>query len=162
MGIISREGGGREVEPPSSRVRDQPAPEWLALAKGIYIRRMVEGNGCSISLYRIDPGHRFARHDHAFPELGVILIGRCRFAIGEEERAMREGDAYYIPGGTPHGLSVPVGVPVVLMNVTAPLPPDVSGPTFDEVLEQAMRVAVRDPGEPSRHHGRGIESPSRS
>jgi len=150
------------VEPAPPRVRDEPAPEWLALAKGIYIRRMVEGNGCSISLYRMDPGHRLAMDRHAFPELGVILMGRCRFVIGDEERTLREGDAYYIPAGTRHGLSVPEGVPLVVMDVTAPLPPDVSGPTFDEVLEQAMRVAVGDPGEPRLPHGRGIESTSGS
>jgi quercetin dioxygenase-like cupin family protein len=105
---------------------------------------MVEGNGCSISLYRMASGRRFERHDHPFPELGVCLAGRGRLLIGEEERKLREGDSFYIPGGMPHGFVVAPGGPVVVMNVTCPLPPYVPGPPFSEVLRLAKRTVRID------------------
>ncbi|HKN07575.1 MAG TPA: cupin domain-containing protein [Thermoplasmata archaeon] len=102
---------------------------------------MVEGNGSSIILYRLEPGRRFEDHDHPFPELGVVLAGRGRMRIGEEERALREGDAVYVPGGIRHGFRVDGGTPVVMMNVTVPVLPDLAGPPFSEVVRLAEKVA---------------------
>jgi unsaturated pyranuronate lyase len=124
----------------SSRVRYKAAPEWEALADGIHARRMVEGNGTSIILYRLDSGRRFERHDHPFPELGVVLAGQGRVLIEDEARTLRAGDSFFIPGGTPHGFEVDAEGPVVLMNVTVPLLPDLPGPPATEVLHLAKEV----------------------
>lgn len=105
---------------------------------------MVEADGSSIILYRLDPGRRFARHEHPFHELGVVLAGQGRLLIAEEGRRVGEGDSFYIPGGTPHGFEVDADNPVVLMNVTVPLPSDhLKGPLASEVLDVARKVAGR-------------------
>jgi len=131
-----------------SRIRDERSAGWVSLADGIRLRPMVEGNGSSIILYRLEPGRRFERHDHPFPELSVILVGRGRMVIGEEERALREGDAVYVPGGVRHGFEVDGKTPVVMMNVTVPVLPDLAGPAFSEVVRLAEKVA-RSEGDPS-------------
>lgn len=129
----------------SSRVWDRPAPEWEALSDGIHLRRMVEGDGVSIILYRLESGHRFERHHHPFPELGVVLVGRGRALIGDEERLLREGDAFYFPAGVPHGFEVDEEGPVVLMNVTVPSPPEIPGPSASDVVQLAREIARTAP-----------------
>lgn len=128
------------MESPSPRIRESPVSEWVALSSGIRARIMVEGNGSSIILYRLDAGSRFERHSHPFPELGVVLMGRGFALIGDEKRAVREGDAYFFPGGSLHGFEVDEGEPVVLLNVTVPLTPELEGPPSAEVLQIAKEL----------------------
>jgi len=132
------------VDPPPLRIRDEPAPEWVTLSPGIRARVMVEASGSSITLYRIEAGRRFEVHHHPYPELGVILAGRGRVRIGDDTRNLREGDSYYFPAGIVHSFEVDPSGPVVLIDVSAPLPPDVAGPSSEEVLRQAKRVAHKD------------------
>jgi quercetin dioxygenase-like cupin family protein len=129
----------------SARIRDEPAPEWVELANGIHTRRMVEGNGASIVLYRLDPGRRFAPHDHPFSELSVVLAGRGRTRIGNEERRLREGDSIYIPGGTPHDFAAEGNEPVVMLNVIVPPLPNVAGPPPSVVLGLARKAIGTEP-----------------
>jgi quercetin dioxygenase-like cupin family protein len=108
---------------------------------------MVEGTGCSIILYRIEPGTRFDLHSHQFVELGVILGGRGRMRIGKGERELREGDSFYLPSGTVHGFATEGNKPAVIMDVTVPLPSDLSGSVSSSVLAIAKEVA-RAPAAP--------------
>lgn len=137
---------------PEPGIRDDVAPPWVYLTDGIYVRRMVEAHGSSIFLYRLEAGRHFALHDHPFPELGVVLAGRGRLVMSAEEKSLQEGDSYYIPAGAPHGFAVDSENPVVLMNVTSPIPPDVSGPSYDEVLRIARQAARA-----TREHPAAIE-----
>jgi quercetin dioxygenase-like cupin family protein len=125
------------VEKPSLRVQDAPLSEWVDLGGGIRARTMVEGNGAAIILYRMDPGRRFARHRHPYPELGVVLIGRGHVLIGEERRPIREGDSFFFPGNVLHGIEVDESGPLVSINVTLPLLSELDGPRSSEVLELA-------------------------
>jgi quercetin dioxygenase-like cupin family protein len=125
-----------------TRIRDEPPPRWTKLAGGAFVRRMVEGNGSSIDLYRIEPAHRFEPHEHSFAELGVILKGQGRLQIGEGEREVREGDAYYVPGGAAHGFIVTGTDPVVMLNVCVPPAEDLTGSATSEVLRLA-RLTVK-------------------
>jgi quercetin dioxygenase-like cupin family protein len=102
---------------------------------------MVEADGVSILLYRLEPGRRFERHQHPFPELGVVLAGRGRALIGDEVRMLREADSYYFPADLPHAFEVDGDGPVVLMGVTIPLPPDVPGPAASDVVKLARELA---------------------
>jgi len=104
---------------------------------------MVEAKGSSITLYRIDAGRGFELHHHPYPELGVILAGRARVTIGDDERNLREGDSYYFPAGMVHAFEVDPSGPVVLMDVSTPLPPDVAGPSAEELLRLAKSVAQK-------------------
>jgi quercetin dioxygenase-like cupin family protein len=146
VAIIFRKIRAKRVERFSARIRDEPSPGWTTLASGVEMRHMVGGYGTSIELYRMSPGSRFERHDHPFPELGILLSGKGRLLIADEERLLTEGDSFYIPGGAPHGFVVAPGAPVVVMNVTVPLPPYVSGPRSSDVLRLAKRSVRVDVG----------------
>jgi len=104
---------------------------------------MVDGNGCSITLYRLGEGRRFERHEHSFAELGVVLVGRGVLKVGDEERELGAGDSFFIPGGTPHGFDSGPSGPVILMNVTAPVPSEVGGPSASELLRIARDAVAK-------------------
>lgn len=126
-------------------IRDERAPEWLAIASGIRIRRMVEGNGCSIILYRLDPGRRFVQHDHSFAEFMIVLAGSGRARVGDESRALQEGDSIFVPGGTPHGFEVDSKSEVVVMDVVVPALPELTEPPTAEVIRKAFETARSEP-----------------
>ena len=134
------------MEPPfHPSIRVQPAPEWTVLSEGVSARHMVEGNGCSITLYRLGEGCRFERHEHPFPELGVVLVGRGLLKVGPEERELGAGDSFYIPGRVPHGFDCGGTGPVIMLNVTAPVPAEVDGPSASELLRIARKAAGKLP-----------------
>lgn len=128
-----------------ARIRDEPAPEWWTIANGIRIRRMVEGNGCSIVLYRLDSGRRFDQHEHPFAEFVVVLAGSGRALVGEEDRALQAGDSIFVPGGTPHGFEVDSGSEVVLMDVAVPALPDLTESPTVELIRSAVETARTSP-----------------
>jgi len=142
------------MNPPVPTVSERPAPEWAALSNGVHVRSMIEGNGVSILLYRIEPGHRFARHQHPYPELGVVLVGRGRALFGDEERTLREADSYYFPAGMPHSFTAEGEGPTVVMGVTIPLPPGIPGPLGSDVIQRAKKLVrgARAP-RPARRNG---------
>ncbi|HTP54942.1 MAG TPA: cupin domain-containing protein [Thermoplasmata archaeon] len=145
------------VERPKSRVRFDPAPGWTALAGGVHVRRMVDGNGSSISLYHMAQGRRFELHEHPFAELGVVLAGEGTLLVVDEERPLREGDSFYIPGGIPHGFAVGSDRPVVMLNVSVPqLPQGVDPPPAATFRHAALvvRAGPTESKEPSKHRGR--------
>ncbi len=106
------------------------------------MRLMVEGNGTSFVLYRIDPGARFDSHRHPFSELGVVLAGEGTFTVAGEARPLREGDAFFVPPEVPHGFSVPAtAATVVVLNVTVAVPSEAIEPTGPALLRLAATLA---------------------
>lgn len=128
-----------------ARIRDERAPEWMTIASGIRIRRMVEGNGCSIILYRLDPGRRFERHDHPFAEFVVVLGGSGRALVGNQSRTLKEGDSIFVPGGTPHGFEVDSDSEVVLMDVAVPALPNPTDSPAVALIRSALETARISP-----------------
>jgi mannose-6-phosphate isomerase-like protein (cupin superfamily) len=45
-------------------------------------------------------------HQHPYAETFVIVRGRARFTIGDEERDGGAGDVLVVPAGTPHKFAV--------------------------------------------------------
>lgn len=121
-----------------------PQSRWVSIAPGVTVRRLAEGGGTAMMLYRIDAGTRFDLHRHDFPELGVILSGEARVSLSGEERPVRPGDSYYIPPNTLHGFLLPdAGEPVVLIDVSSELSERAEGISPDAILELARSVTRR-------------------
>lgn len=116
------------------------------MGDGLHVRRMVEGNGCEINLYQVARGRRFDPHQHPFAELGVVLSGRGTMIVGEEERTIREGDSFYVPGNAPHGFAVTGNRPAVLLNVTVPQLPEMDASPSPAVLRLAALSLLNESG----------------
>ncbi len=119
---------------------------WESLADGVWVRRMVEGSGSAIHLYRLESGRRFEEHEHPFAELGVVLSGRCVFRVGGEPKTVRGGDSFYFPAGVRHGCEVVSAHPSVILDVAVPLASDAT----DEISREVMAIARRTARAPAR------------
>ena len=110
---------------PRPPLREEPPPQWEPAGEGALMRRMVEGPGAELILYRIPPGTRFELHTHPNSELGVILSGEGDLLLQDTRRSVRPGDSFFIPPGTAHGFAVPAkGEQVVILNADVDVPKD--------------------------------------
>ena len=50
----------------------------------------------------MEPGAIVEEHQHPHEQVGMVLDGEARFFIGAEEKLMRRGDIYRIPGNVKH------------------------------------------------------------
>ncbi|HUG93850.1 MAG TPA: cupin domain-containing protein [Planctomycetaceae bacterium] len=55
-----------------------------------------------LSLVEFQPGAIVEAHAHPHEQVGMVLEGRARFIVGDEERVLGPGDMYRIPGGVEH------------------------------------------------------------
>jgi quercetin dioxygenase-like cupin family protein len=55
-----------------------------------------------LSYVELQPHAVVAEHHHPHEQVGMVLEGRVRFYIGNEEKLLHKGDMFRIPGNTPH------------------------------------------------------------
>jgi len=60
------------------------------------------GNEMMLSLVEFQPGAVVESHSHPHEQGGIVIEGRARFIVGDEERILETGDMYIIPGGVTH------------------------------------------------------------
>lgn len=94
--------------------RYEPEPDWKRLS-------LCAESGISVEHFTKPPGHASPLHDHPNAQVLVVLSGRLAIrtdADGEIE--LGPGDAAYIPGGEPHVVTNPLGVPSVGIDIFVP------------------------------------------
>jgi quercetin dioxygenase-like cupin family protein len=62
----------------------------------------VAGGELMLSLVEMEPGAVVEKHDHPHEQMGLMLEGEAEFTIGDEQRLIRAGQMWRIPGGVPH------------------------------------------------------------
>lgn len=62
----------------------------------------VAGQELMLSLVEMEPGAVVEKHDHPHEQMGLMLEGEAEFTIGDEQRLVRAGQMWRIPGGVPH------------------------------------------------------------
>jgi quercetin dioxygenase-like cupin family protein len=70
------------------------------------------------------PGHSVPLHSHPHEQIGVVLSGRARLRIGDEEREVGQGDFYCIPGDVPHSDTALGDEPFVMLDIFYPVRED--------------------------------------
>jgi quercetin dioxygenase-like cupin family protein len=60
------------------------------------------GEEMMLSLAELAPHAEVEQHSHPHEQVGMVIEGRARFIVGEEEKVLSPGDMYVIPGGVPH------------------------------------------------------------
>ncbi len=63
---------------------------------------IVQGEHLMLSFLELAPGCRIPEHSHPHEQAGLVLSGRLRFRIGEEERVSGAGDAFLVPPNVVH------------------------------------------------------------
>jgi quercetin dioxygenase-like cupin family protein len=59
-----------------------------------------------LSYVELQPGSIVEEHSHPHEQVGMVLEGAATFYIGDEERMLKKGDMYRIPGGIKHRVVV--------------------------------------------------------
>ena len=103
----------------------------VTLAEGVTARFIVGGR-MMMSFVHLAPGAEVVLHDHEHEQIGHMVEGTMYLTIGGDERLVRPGDAYTIPGGVPHRA---VGGP------EGGLALDIFSPPRENYLELARQAA---------------------
>jgi len=67
------------------------------------------------------PGHEVPEHSHPHEQVGVVYAGRALLRIGGEEREVKRGDFFCIPGGVPHSDVCLGDEPFVMLDIFYPV-----------------------------------------
>ena len=76
--------------------------------------RVIHGDRITLGIIELDPGSHVPEHQHENEQLGMCLAGSMSFRVGDEERELRPGQTWTIPGNVPHEVHVgPEGAVVI-------------------------------------------------
>lgn len=96
----------------------EPIQVW----EGIRARR-VEGDQVTLAIVELDPDAVVPEHQHDSEQNGMVITGRMRFRVGDEERDLGPGGTWRILGGMPHSAQAgPDGA--VVIDVFSPIRSD--------------------------------------
>ena len=86
---------------------------------GVVRRTLNSGDLTTLIEVTLDEGAVVPDHTHPHEQIGYVATGRVRFEIDGEERELRAGDSYLIPGGVSH--KVTALEPSVCIDVFSPV-----------------------------------------
>jgi quercetin dioxygenase-like cupin family protein len=81
---------------------------------------IVEGQHLMLSFLELAPGCLIPEHSHPHEQAGLVLSGRLRFRIGDEERVAGPGDAFLIPPNVVHEGAVEGDEPSKVLDIFSP------------------------------------------
>jgi unsaturated pyranuronate lyase len=73
-----------------------------------------------LSMATFQPHAVVEEHAHPHEQVGVVLMGRAVFRIGDEEKTLEPGDLYRIPGNVPHRV-VALDETVTALDIFSPI-----------------------------------------
>ena len=86
---------------------------------GVRIRTCA-GDNMSLSLADLEAGAVVDDHSHPHEQIGMVIEGEAIFSIGDEQKTLRAGDFYYIPGNVRHRV-VALDQPVRALDIFYPI-----------------------------------------
>lgn len=92
---------------------------WEIVRTGVK-RKVFSGEGATMVLNLLDPGHEPRPHSHMHEQLVYIVKGECEFHIGKDVYPLNEGGLLCIPGDIEHYLVVTGREPVIDLDVFSP------------------------------------------
>lgn len=75
------------------------------------------GEGLVMALMEIGPGKEDSGHQHPFDQCGIVTEGMIEMSVGDERRALRPMESYFIPAGVLHGWKT-FDAPVKILDVS--------------------------------------------
>lgn len=64
------------------------------------------GENMLLSVLEMDPGVVVPAHSHLHEQSGTVIEGVFEMTIGGQTRTLRPGDAYIVPGGVVHSVTI--------------------------------------------------------
>ncbi len=69
---------------------------------GVVRRTLNSGDRTTLAEITLDEGSVVPEHTHPHEQIGYVSRGWVRFVIGDDQRELRSGDSYLIPGDVSH------------------------------------------------------------
>jgi quercetin dioxygenase-like cupin family protein len=76
-----------------------------------------------LSVVDLAPHSVVAEHSHPHEQVGMLLEGKVRFKIGDEEKTLQAGDMWRIPGGVRHMVTT-LELPSRALDIFTPIRED--------------------------------------
>lgn len=92
---------------------------WEEVRKGVK-RKVFTGEGATLSLNFLEPGHDPKPHSHMHEQIVYIIDGECEFHVGKDTYPLKEGGLLYIPPNVEHYIVVKGKKPVIDLDVFSP------------------------------------------
>jgi quercetin dioxygenase-like cupin family protein len=92
---------------------------WEEVRKGIK-RKVFTGEGATMVLNYIEPGHDAKPHSHMHEQIVYIMNGECDFHIDAEIFPIKEGGLLYVPPDVEHYIVARGNKPVINLDVFSP------------------------------------------
>lgn len=96
---------------------------WTPVRDGVE-RKVFSGDGATLALHRLMPGHEPRPHSHVHEQIVYILAGTIRFHVGDEEHLVGPGGLLAIPSNVRHWGEVVGDEPVLNLDVFTPRRPE--------------------------------------
>ncbi len=64
--------------------------------------KSITGEKSQLCVIRLEAGEK-TFHQHPEEQIGLVLNGKVKVTIGEQEKALERNQGYYIPAGIAHG-----------------------------------------------------------
>lgn len=107
----------------SVRTIDWNAIPWTPVREGVE-RKSFGGDGATVALHRLMPGHEPRPHSHPNEQIAYILAGTIRFHVGDEVHLVGPGGLLVIPPDVLHWGEVVGDEPVLNLDVFTPSRPE--------------------------------------
>ena len=86
---------------------------------GVVRRTLNSGDRTTLVEITLAEGAVVPDHTHPHEQIGYVVSGRVSFTIDGEERELRAGDSYLVPGGATHAITALE--PSVCIDVFSPV-----------------------------------------
>ncbi|RAV20047.1 cupin domain-containing protein [Paenibacillus contaminans] len=83
-------------------------------------RKAFSGEGATLALHVLQPGHEPKPHSHTYEQIVYILGGKVKFHIGEESVLLEAGGLLVVPPDVMHYAEVIGDEPVYNLDVFTP------------------------------------------
>lgn len=98
---------------------DWESMDWTEVREGV-ARKAFSGEGATLALHRLMPGHEPRPHAHHYEQIAYILSGEVDFHIGDEVVRLGSGGLVVVPPNTTHYAVVVGDQPVLNLDVFIP------------------------------------------
>lgn len=93
--------------------------EWEFVRKGIH-KKVFTGEGATVTLNIIDPGHEPKPHHHVHEQIIYIMQGECDFYADGEKHQLKAGGLMVIPSNVEHYIVATGKEQVVDLDIFTP------------------------------------------
>ncbi|MBN9530852.1 MAG: cupin domain-containing protein [Alphaproteobacteria bacterium] len=96
---------------------------WTPVRDGVD-RKSFTGEGATLALHRLMPGHEPKPHSHMHEQIVYILAGTIRFHVGDQVHLIGPGGLMAIPPHVEHWGEVVGDEPVLNLDIFTPKRPE--------------------------------------